>query len=162
MTFRGGVQTTLLGQNQVFLVKCFFDKIAQWDQIYIQIFFSSLTGFGQTVNPTSTRGADYAHHSTTSSSRFLDLATALEFIFNFPRFFFMFSLNTSKTWKSTKTLINHNKNLAPLCYLVQKTIWLKTCAANVSKIIILRDANQGWWCNVCRFAKQKLSVVRSF
>ena len=33
--------------------------------------------FGQTVNPISTRGADYAHQSTTSSPGFSDLATAL-------------------------------------------------------------------------------------
>ena len=33
--------------------------------------------FGQTVNPISTRGADYAHHSTTSPPKFSDLATAL-------------------------------------------------------------------------------------
>ena len=37
--------------------------------------------FGQTVNPISTRGADYAHHSTTSPLGFLDLATALRRIF---------------------------------------------------------------------------------
>ena len=34
--------------------------------------------FGQTVNPISTRGADYAHHSTTSPPGFSDLGTALE------------------------------------------------------------------------------------
>ena len=33
--------------------------------------------FGQTVNPISTRGADYAHHSTTSPPGFSDIATAL-------------------------------------------------------------------------------------
>ena len=34
--------------------------------------------FGQTINPISTRGgADYAHHSNTSTPRFSDLATAL-------------------------------------------------------------------------------------
>ena len=33
--------------------------------------------FGRKVNPISTRGADYAHHSTTSPPRFSDLATAL-------------------------------------------------------------------------------------
>jgi hypothetical protein len=33
--------------------------------------------FGQTVNPISTRGVDYAHHSTTSLPGFSDLATAL-------------------------------------------------------------------------------------
>ena len=33
--------------------------------------------FGQTVNTISTRGADYAHHSTTSPSGFSDLVTAL-------------------------------------------------------------------------------------
>ena len=33
--------------------------------------------FGITVNPISTRGADYAHHSTTSPLKFSDLATAL-------------------------------------------------------------------------------------
>ena len=33
--------------------------------------------FGRTVNPISTRGADYAHHSTTSPLKFSDLATAL-------------------------------------------------------------------------------------
>ena len=34
--------------------------------------------YHQTVNPISTRGADYAPHSTTSPPpRFLDLATAL-------------------------------------------------------------------------------------
>ena len=33
--------------------------------------------FGRTVNPISTRGADYAHYSTTSLPGFSDLATAL-------------------------------------------------------------------------------------
>ena len=33
--------------------------------------------FGRTVNPISIRGADYAHHSTTSPPGFSDLATAL-------------------------------------------------------------------------------------
>ena len=33
--------------------------------------------FGQTVNPISTRGADYTHHSTTSPSGISDLATGL-------------------------------------------------------------------------------------
>ena len=33
--------------------------------------------FGRTVNPTSTRGADYTHHRTTSPSGFSDLATVL-------------------------------------------------------------------------------------
>ena len=33
--------------------------------------------FGRTVNPISTRGADYAHHSTTSPLNFSDIATAL-------------------------------------------------------------------------------------
>ena len=33
--------------------------------------------FGQTVNPISTRGADYAHHSTSSPLGFSDHATAL-------------------------------------------------------------------------------------
>ena len=33
--------------------------------------------FGRTVNPISTRGADYAHHSTSSPPGFSDLATAL-------------------------------------------------------------------------------------
>ena len=33
--------------------------------------------FGRTVNPISTRGADYARHSTTSPPKFSDLATAL-------------------------------------------------------------------------------------
>ena len=34
--------------------------------------------FGRTVNPISTRGADFAHHSTTSPLKFSDLATALD------------------------------------------------------------------------------------
>ena len=34
--------------------------------------------FGRTVNPISTRGADYAQHSTTSPFNFSDLATALK------------------------------------------------------------------------------------
>ena len=33
--------------------------------------------FGQTVNPISTRGVDYAHHSTTSPPGFSDIPTAL-------------------------------------------------------------------------------------
>ena len=33
--------------------------------------------FGQSVNPISTRGANYAHHSTTSPPGFSDLATGL-------------------------------------------------------------------------------------
>ena len=33
--------------------------------------------FGQTVNPISTRGADYARHSNMSPPKFSDLATAL-------------------------------------------------------------------------------------
>ena len=33
--------------------------------------------FGRTINPISTRGADYAHHINTSPPKFLDLATAL-------------------------------------------------------------------------------------
>jgi hypothetical protein len=33
--------------------------------------------FGRTVNPISTRGAYYAHHSTTNPPKFSDLATAL-------------------------------------------------------------------------------------
>ena len=33
--------------------------------------------FGQTVHPISTRGEDYAHHSTTIPPGFSDLATAL-------------------------------------------------------------------------------------
>ena len=33
--------------------------------------------FVQTVNPISTRGADYTHHSTTSPPGFSDLATGL-------------------------------------------------------------------------------------
>ena len=33
--------------------------------------------FGQTVNPISTRGADYAHHSNPSPPGVSDLATAL-------------------------------------------------------------------------------------
>ena len=33
--------------------------------------------FGQTVNPISTRGADYTHHSTTSPPGISDLATGL-------------------------------------------------------------------------------------
>ena len=36
--------------------------------------------FGQTVNPISTRGADYTHRSTTSPFGFLDLATGLYII----------------------------------------------------------------------------------
>ena len=34
-------------------------------------------GFGQTVNPISTRRADYTHHNTTSTPGFSDLATGL-------------------------------------------------------------------------------------
>ena len=34
--------------------------------------------FGQTVNPISTRGADYTHHSTTSPPGFSEFATALK------------------------------------------------------------------------------------
>ena len=34
--------------------------------------------FGRSVNPISTRGADYAHHSTTSPHGFSDLATAVK------------------------------------------------------------------------------------
>ena len=37
----------------------------------------NISMFGRTVNPISTRGADYAHHSTTSPLKFSDLATAL-------------------------------------------------------------------------------------
>ena len=37
--------------------------------------------FGRTVNPISTRGADYVRHSTTSPPKFSDLATALPSIF---------------------------------------------------------------------------------
>ena len=37
--------------------------------------------FGQTVNPISTRVADYAHHSNTSPPGFLDLATALPYVY---------------------------------------------------------------------------------
>ena len=33
--------------------------------------------FGRTVNPISTRGTDYAHHSTECPTGFSDLATAL-------------------------------------------------------------------------------------
>ena len=40
--------------------------------------FSPPPMFGQTVNPISTRGADYARHSTTSPPRFSDLATGLD------------------------------------------------------------------------------------
>ena len=40
--------------------------------------------FGKTVNPTSTRGADYAHHSTTSPPGFSHLATALTLIYQIP------------------------------------------------------------------------------
>ena len=36
--------------------------------------------FGRIVNPISTRGADYAHHSTTSPLNFSDLATALHYV----------------------------------------------------------------------------------
>ena len=36
--------------------------------------------FGQTVNPNSTRGADYVHHSNTSPPGFSDLATALDLL----------------------------------------------------------------------------------
>ena len=36
--------------------------------------------FGRTVNPISTREADYAHHSTTSPFGFSNLATALGWI----------------------------------------------------------------------------------
>ena len=38
-------------------------------------------GAGRTVNPISTRGADYAHHSTTSPLGFSDIATALYIYF---------------------------------------------------------------------------------
>ena len=38
--------------------------------------------FGRTANPISTRGADYAHHSTKCPPRFSDLATALTCIRN--------------------------------------------------------------------------------
>ena len=37
----------------------------------------ALPVFGQTDNPISTRGADYAYHSTTGPPGFSDLATAL-------------------------------------------------------------------------------------
>ena len=37
--------------------------------------------FDRTVNPISTRGADYAHHNTTSPLNFSDLATALTYVF---------------------------------------------------------------------------------
>ena len=37
--------------------------------------------FGQRVNPISTKGVDYAHHSTTSPLGFSDLATALHIQF---------------------------------------------------------------------------------
>jgi hypothetical protein len=37
----------------------------------------NISMFGRTVNPISTRGADYAHHSTTNPLKFSDLATAL-------------------------------------------------------------------------------------
>ena len=36
---------------------------------------------GQTVNPISTRGADYTHHSTTSPPGISDLATGLNSVF---------------------------------------------------------------------------------
>ena len=36
--------------------------------------------FGRTVNPISTRGADYAHHSTKCPPGFSDLATALQYV----------------------------------------------------------------------------------
>ena len=39
--------------------------------------------FGRTVNPISTRGADYARHSTTSPPKFSDLATALHVLHDF-------------------------------------------------------------------------------
>ena len=42
--------------------------------------------FGQTVNPISTRGADYTHHITTSPPGFSDLATGLHFPGIFPIF----------------------------------------------------------------------------
>ena len=38
--------------------------------------------FGQTVNPISTRGADYSHHSNPSPPGFSDLATALTDLYN--------------------------------------------------------------------------------
>ena len=36
--------------------------------------------FGQTVNPISTRGADYPHHSNPSPPGFSDLATGLHMV----------------------------------------------------------------------------------
>ena len=36
--------------------------------------------FGRTVNPITTRGADYAHHSTTSPLKLSDLVTALHYV----------------------------------------------------------------------------------
>ena len=37
--------------------------------------------FGQTVNPISTRGADFTHHSTTRPPGISDLATGLNSVF---------------------------------------------------------------------------------
>jgi hypothetical protein len=91
MNFRGGVQTTLLGQNQVFLVKCFFDKIVQWGQIFYLLFCGLFCRIS--------------------------------------------SLDIMKTFLDHMNI----KVSGPIVLSCPKNI----CAANVSKIIILRDANQG-------------------
>ena len=41
---------------------------------------SAPPNFDRSVNPISTRGADYAHHSTTSPPGFSDLATGLMYM----------------------------------------------------------------------------------
>ena len=45
--------------------------------------------FGQTVNPISTRGADYTHHNTTSPPGFSDFAMGL-MSNKFPHFILIF------------------------------------------------------------------------
>ena len=45
-------------------------------QFYVRRNLSRSKFFGRTVDPISTRGADYANHSTTSPPGFSDLATA--------------------------------------------------------------------------------------
>jgi hypothetical protein len=60
--------------------------------------------FGQTVNPISTRGADYAHHSTTSPPRIFKPCDGPDMLSDFPGTKNLSGLNDVHSLISSKQL----------------------------------------------------------
>ena len=81
--------------------------------------------FGQTVNPISTRGTDYTHHSTTSPPRISDLATGLP-----PKIVLTYFFRRHLTWTS---MMN--------CFALHfcELFWYRSCVHKSENQIIHED-----------------------